>query len=133
MKIINNFILLKSLYILLIILSLFLFFSTTKVEAKSFSIENIEISKPFEIKFDKNLVIDQGFKEAFFELISLILKDTDKKIIQNIKLNEIKGMIETFTIKEERFINETYYVNLGFRSIKKSFWFLRKKYFSINT
>ena len=129
MKIINNFILLKSLYILLIILSLFLFFfSTTKVEAKSFSIENIEISKPFEIKFDKNLVIDQGFKEAFFELISLILKDTDKKIIQNIKLNEIKGMIETFTIKEERFINETYYVNLGVSfNKKKVFGFLEKK------
>ena len=129
MKNINNFILSKSLYILLIILSLFLFFfSTTKVEAKSFSIENIEISKPFEINFDKNLVIDQGFKEAFFELISLILKDIDKKMIQNIRLNEIKGMIETFTIKEESFINETYFVNLGVSfNKKKVFSFLEKK------
>ena len=90
MKIINNFILLKKLYFLLIILSLFLFFfSTIKVEAKSFSIENIEISKPFEMKFDKNLVIDQGFKKAFVELTSLILKDTDKKMIQNINLISI--------------------------------------------
>ena len=33
--------------------------------AKSFDIENIEISKPFEINFDKNKVIDEGFKKAF--------------------------------------------------------------------
>ena len=42
-------------------------------------------------------------------------------MIQNIRLNEIKGMIETFTIKEESFINETYFVNLGVSFNKKKF------------
>ena len=64
----------KFLYIFFIFLSLIIFFfSTTKVEGKAFEINNIEISKPFEISFDKNSVIDEGFRKAFSELISLIL------------------------------------------------------------
>ena len=46
------------LYIFFTFLSLnIFFFSTDKVEAKSFDVNNIEISKPFEINFDKNKVI----------------------------------------------------------------------------
>jgi hypothetical protein len=128
MKIIN-YIYSKALYIFLVILSLSIFFfSTVKVNAKTFSIDNIEISKPFEMKFDKNSVIDQGFNKAFFELISLILNNSDKNKINNIKLNEIKGMIETFTIKEEKFIDEIYYMNLGVSFNKrKVFNYLEKK------
>ena len=110
----------KNLYIFFIFLSLILFFfSTDKVKAKSFSIENIEISKPFEINFDKNVVIDEGFVKAFSELVSRITISSDHKIIKGIKLNEIKGMIESFSIKEEKFIDEVYYVNLGVSFNKK--------------
>ena len=63
----------KILYIFFVFLSLTLFFfSTDKAEAKAFNINNIEVSKPFEINFDKSKVIDEGFTKAFFELISLI-------------------------------------------------------------
>ena len=63
----------KTLYIFFLFLSLVLFFfSTDKVKAKSFSIDNIEISRPFEINFDKNTVVDDGFIKAFSELISKI-------------------------------------------------------------
>ena len=110
----------KNLYIFFIFLSLILFFfSTDKVKAKSFSIKNIEISKPFEINFDKNVVIDEGFLKAFSELVSRITISSDHKIIKGIKLNEIKGMIESFSIKEEKFIDEVYYVNLGVSFNKK--------------
>ena len=120
---------LKFLYIFFIILSLNLFFfSTEKIVAKSFEIENIDISRPFEINFNKNEVIDEGFEDAFFELISIIVNSSDKKKINRIKLNEIKGMIESFTIKEEKFINEIYYVNLGVSfNKKKIFNYLEKK------
>ena len=119
----------KNLYIFFLSLSLILFFfSTDKVNASFFNINNIEISKPFEMNFDKNKVIDQGFNKAFSELISLITVSNEHKIIQEIKLNQIKGMIESFTIKEEKFINETYYVNLGVSfNKKKIFNFLEKK------
>ena len=114
---------LKILYIFFLVLSLnIFFFSTGKVSAKSFNIENIDISRPFEINFDKSHVIDEGFKQAFFELISLIVDSNDRKKINNIKLNELKGMIESFSIQEEKFINEIYYVKLGVSFNKKKIY-----------
>ena len=114
MEIINNFYHKKKIYIFFIFLSLIIFFfSTTKNYAKGFDINNIEISKPFEIDFDKNQVIDDGFKKAFEELIMLIVSSEDQKKIKKISLNEIKGMIETFSIKEEKFIKEILLCQLG--------------------
>ncbi len=104
------------------------FFSTEVVKAKSFEINDIEISQPFEINFDKNKVIDLGFKKAFFELVYSLIKSPDFKKIDNIELNEIKSMIETFSIKEEKFIDQKYYVNLGVSfNKKKIFRYLEKK------
>ena len=119
----------KFLYIFFVFLSLnIFFFSTNKVEGKAFEINNIEISDPFEINFNKNKVIDEGFREAFSELISLIVNSSDRKKISSTKLNEIKGMVETFSIKEEKFIDETYFVNLGVSfNKKKVFNYLEKK------
>ena len=119
----------KRLYIFFSFLALIIFFfSTEVVKAKSFEINDIEISQPFEINFDKNKVIDLGFKKAFFELIYSLIKSSDFKKIDNIRLNEIKGMIETFSIKEEKFIDQKYFVNLGVSfNKKKIFRYLEKK------
>ena len=68
----------KNLYIFFAILALIIFFfSTTKVNAKAFQINNIEISTPFEKNFSKNKVIDIGFKEAFLELLNSIIQTKD--------------------------------------------------------
>ena len=119
----------KSLYIFFIILAVIIsFFSTIKVKAKAFQIKDVEISKPFENNFDKNMAINSGFRKAFFELIDTLIKSSDFKKIGKIKLNEIKGMVESFSIKEEKFINQTYYVNLGVTFDKKKvFSYLEKK------
>jgi len=119
----------KRLYIFFSTLALIIFFfSTEAVKAKSFEINGIEIAQPFEINFDKNKVIDLGFKKAFFELVYSLIKSQDFKKIDNIRLNEIKGMIETFSIKEEKFIDQKYYVNLGVSfNKKKIFRYLEKK------
>ena len=120
MKINNKILHSKILYIFFTILSLILFFfSTVNLNAKAFNINNIEISKPFEIKFDKNEVINDGFKRAFFELISSIVKSSDQIKVDDVKLNEIKGMIESFTVKEEKFIDNVYHVSLGVSFNKK--------------
>ena len=111
---------LKNLYIFFIFLSLSIFFfSTTNVNARAFNVDNIEISRPFEINFDKNEIINEGFKKAFNELILLVVQTIDQEKTKNIRLNEIKGMIESFSIKEEKFIDEIYYVNLGVSFNKK--------------
>ena len=119
----------KFLYIFFVFLSLnIFFFSTVNSEGKAFQINNIDISRPFEINFDKNNVIDEGFDKAFFQLISTITKSTDQEKLNQIKLNEIKSMVESFTIKEEKFINEMYYVKLGVSfNKKKIFNYLENK------
>jgi len=125
----KNFFLINFLYIFFIFLSLnIFFFSTAKLEAKAFEIENIDISQPFELDFNKNDVIDKGFEIAFSKLISLIVNSKNQKKIGKTKLKEIKSMIESFSIKEEKFIDEIYYVNLGVSfNKKKIFNYLEKK------
>ena len=119
----------KFLYIFFIFLSLnIFFFSTVKLEAKSFDIENIDVSRPFKIDFNKNEVINEGFKKAFFELLQSILNSSDLKKHNEIELKKIKGMIESFSIKEEKFIKEIYYVKMGVSfNRKKIFNYLEEK------
>ena len=110
----------KKLYIFFCILSLIIFFfSTEKVIAKSFEINDIEISKPFKKDFDKNKVINDGFRKAFLELIYKLTKSSDYKKIEIFNINEIKSMIETFSIQEEKFVNKVYHVTLGVSFNKK--------------
>ena len=93
----------KTIFIFFIFLFLVIFFfSTGKVRAKAFEITDVQISKPFEMGFDKNKVIDEGFQSAFKKLILLVVNSSDQKKIINIKLNEIKFMIDSFSIREEK-------------------------------
>ena len=119
----------KILYIFFFTISLNLFlFSTANVSAKSFQIKEIKISEPFKEQFNKDLVIDKGFRAAFLELINLLVKSTELNKVKSTDLREIKGMIETFTIQEEKFINETYYLNLGVNFDKRKVYnYLEKK------
>ena len=119
----------RTIFIFFIFLILLIFFfSTGKVRAKAFEITDVEVSKPFEMGFNKNDVIDEGFKKAFYKLILLIVNSSNQKKIDNIKLNEIKFMIESFSIKEEQFINKVYYLNFGVSfNKKKIFKFLESK------
>ncbi len=96
-----------------------IFFSTENVYAKTFSINDIEISSPFEINFNKNEIIDEGFVEAFNELILSIVQSKDQVKLKNTPINIIKGMIETFSIKEEKFVDEIYYLKLNVSFNKK--------------
>ena len=97
----------------------FIFFSTNK--AKEFFIDEIEIQEKLENDFNKERLINKGFIKAFEELMGKLVQSKNLIKIENIKLNEIKSMVETFTIKEEKFINKTYSLNLGVSFNKKKF------------
>ena len=97
-----------------------IFFSTENSHAKTFSINDIEISTPFEINFNKNEIIDKGFLKAFNELIFSIVQSKDQIKLKKTPINQIKGMIETFSIKEEKFIDEIYYLTLNVSFNKKN-------------
>ncbi|MDC0079120.1 hypothetical protein OAJ46_03095, partial [Candidatus Pelagibacter sp.] len=96
-----------------------IFFSTENIQAKTLNINDIEISTPFEINFDKNEIIDEGFIEAFDRLILSIVQTKDQKKFNNPSLDLIKGLIETFSVEKEKFINEIYYLSLNVTFNKK--------------
>jgi hypothetical protein len=128
MKFKFKFFILRKVYIhLLFLVLLNIFFSTENIKAKTFSINDIEISTPFEINFDKNKIIDEGFVLAFDQLILSIVQTKDQKKLKNISLKLIKGMIETFSIKEEKFIDEVYFLSLKVSFNKKKIFNLLEK------
>ena len=129
MQIINKILRLKKVYIFFNSFVLFvIIFSTSLLYANNFKVSDIEISSPFELNFNKNTVIDDGFRESFFNLISMITTSGDTNKIKNIQLKVIKGMIDSFTISNEKFVNNEYFAKLETTfNKKKIFSFLEKK------
>ena len=119
---------LRNLYIFFLFLALLnIFFSTGISQAKTFSINDIEISTPFKINFDKNKIIDKGFVQAFDQLVLSTVQSKDYQKLKDIQLNQIKSMIETFSIKEEKFVNEIYHIKLNVTFNKKIVFDLLEK------
>ncbi len=113
MQIINKFYKLLNVYIYFILFSLLIvFFSTTYSNANAFKVTGVEISSPFELNFEKNSVIDKGFQISFSDLISMITTSGDRKKIKNISIKKLKDMIDSFTISDEKFVNNEYFANL---------------------
>ena len=136
MQIIIKLLRLQKVYIFFISFVLFIIiFSTTYLNANTFKVSDIEISSPFEVNFKKSTVIDDGFKISFSNLLFMITASGDKNKIKNIKIKEIKGMIDSFTISDEKFINNEYFAKLETTFNKKKNFkvFRNKKYISINT
>ena len=112
---------LRKLYIFFLFLSVLnIFFSTGISHAKTLSINDVELSTPFKINFNKNKIIDEGFIQAFNQLILSIVQSKDHQKLKNISINQIKSMINTFSIKEEKFVNEIYYIKLNVSFSKKN-------------
>ena len=113
MQIINKLLKLQKVYIFFISFVLFIIiFSTTFLSANTFKVSDIEISSPFELNFKKSLVIDKGFQVSFLNLLSMITTSGDKNQIKDIKIKELKSMIDSFTISDEKFINNEYFAKL---------------------
>ena len=129
MQIINKLLRLQKVYIFFISLVLFIIiFSTTYLHANTFRVSDIEISSPFELNFKKSTVIDKGFQISFSNLISMITTSGDTNKIVNISIKELKSMIDSFTISDEKFINNEYFAKLETTFNKKKILkFLEKK------
>ena len=129
MQIINKLLRLQKVYIFFISFVLFIIiFSTTYLYANTFRVSDIEISSPFELNFKKSSVIDEGFHISFSNLLSMVTTSGDKSKIKNISIKDIKSMIDSFTISDEKFINNEYFAKLETTFNKKKFLkFLEKK------
>ena len=97
------------LYIFFIFLTCnFIEFSTKDALAKNFVVSNIEVEEKYNLNFNKLKVIDRGFQIAFQDICQMILERKDLKKIKNIKKENIKKLIENFSILDEKFINQKY-------------------------
>ena len=85
------------LYNFFIIIFIYLFiFSTNKVYANTYKIENIEISDEYNVNFNKDDIVDQAFKRAFKILLSKITISKDYKSINNQRIYDSKYLIFSF-------------------------------------
>ena len=129
MSIINKLLRIQKVYIFFISFILFIIiFSTDFLRAATFKVSDIKIFSSFELNFNQNKVIDDGFRESFYNLMMMITTSGDKNKIKKVPIKEIKNMVDSFTISEEKFINNIYYANLetSFNK-KKILMFLEKK------
>jgi hypothetical protein len=129
MQIINKLLRLQKVYIFFISFVLFIIiFSTTYLFANNFRVSDIEISSPFELNFKKSKVIDEGFQASFINLLSMITTSGDSNKIKDISIKEIKSMIDSFIVSDEKFINNEYFAKLETTFNKKKILnFLERK------
>ena len=109
-------------------LIIFIKFSTVSANANTYKIVDLEISKPYDNNFNKEKVIDKAFEKAFEELIlriTTINKDEIKKLTN---LKNIYSLIESFSIVDEKFVENKYVSKFEVEFNKKQlFNYLEKK------
>ena len=68
----------------------------------------IEVEEKYNLNFDKLKVIDRGFKKAFNDLSKMILEGKDLNRITDTSIEDIKKLVDNFSILDEKFINQKY-------------------------
>jgi len=106
----------------------FIKFSTIAVKANTYKIVDLEISKTYDIDFNKEEVIDMAFKKAFEELILRITTINREQVSKLANLKTIYSLIESFSIVDEKFIDNKYLSKFEVEFSKKElFNYLEKK------
>ena len=99
----------KYLYIFFVFLTFnFIEFSTNDVFAKTFIASKIKVEEKYNLNFNKLEVIDRGFEKAFQDISQMILERDDQNKVRNVSIEDIKKLIENFSILDEKFINQKY-------------------------
>ena len=112
----------------LFFLIIFTKFSTINVNANTYKITDLEISKPYDNNFNKEFVIDAAFLKAFEQLILKITTIEKSEIKRLSNLKKIYGLIESFSIVDEKFIENKYISKFEVEfNKKKLFNYLEKK------
>ena len=107
-------------YILfLTFLIFFIKFSTGKVFAKIYKITELEISEPYDINFNKDKIIDIAFQKAFEELMLTLTTSEYSYLSKKKDLKIIKTLIDSFSIVDEKFINNKYIAEFEVNFSKK--------------
>ena len=118
-----------SIYILFLFFIIFFTkFSTISVNANTYKIDDLEISKPYDNNFNKEAVIDKAFIKAFEQILLKITSVNEDEIKNFTELKNIYSLVESFSIVDERFIDNKYISKFEVEFNKKElFNFLAKK------
>ena len=109
-------------------LIIFIKFSTSIVSAKTYKVEDLEISKTYDNDFNKEVVIDMAFKKAFEQIILRITTLDKEKVGKLTNIKTIYSLIESFSIIDEKFIDNKYVSKFEVEFSKKElFKYLEKK------
>ena len=104
----------KKIYLIIITSVLFLnTFLISEIQAVSFKISEIEISEDFDLNFNKRKVFDKAFKAAFDQLTLMTTTSSYKKRLNQTNIENIKSLIDSFNISDEKFINNKYYAKFN--------------------
>jgi len=104
----------KKIYLIIITSVLFLnTFLILEIQAVSFKITDIEISEDFDLNFNKRNVFDKAFKVAFKQLTLMTTVSTYTKKLNKMNIDNIKSLINSFNISDEKFINNKYYAKFN--------------------
>ncbi len=106
-------------FFFLLFILVFIKFSTTIVFAENYTVKNINIKEQYDINFNKDEVINKGFKKAFNTLIFRIVENKDKNLFKDTSINKISSLIDNFSITNERFVNNNYEVDFEVKFEKK--------------
>ena len=110
----------KKIYLIIITSVLFLnTFLILEIQAVSFKIAEIEISEDFDLNFNKRRVYDKAFKAAFEQLILITTSSSYKKRLNQTNIKNIKSLIDSFNISDEKFINNKYYAKFNINFDKR--------------
>ena len=112
----------------LFFLIIFAKFSTIEASANTYKIADLEISKPYDKNFNKEEIINIAFEKAFHQLI-LRITTIEKNQIQKLSsLKNIYSLVESFSIVDEKFIDNKYISTFEVEFNKKQlFGYLEKK------
>ncbi len=118
-----------SFYILfLFFIIFFIKFSTEGVKANTYKVLDLEVSQSYDKDFNKEEVINLAFKKAFEELILRITTTNGEELNNLTNLKTIYGLIESFSIIDEKFIDNRYISKFEVEFSKKElFKYLEKK------
>ena len=92
----------------LFFLIIFAKFSTIEASANTYKIADLEISKPYDKNFNKEEIIDIAFEKAFQQLILKITTIEKNQIKKLSSLKNIYSLIESFSIIDEKFVDNKY-------------------------
>ena len=115
-------------FFFLVLILIFIKFSTVAVYANNYTVKNINIKEHYDINFNKERAINKGFKKAFKTLIHKIIESKDRKLFEDTPKNKISSLIDNFSITNEKFLNDNYEVDFEVKFDKRKLLsFIRSK------